>query len=293
MAAPYPTYCIAPGHHGDERWWRSRGSPGNTGGPRGDNPITLDRARALAKVCREHTVRLIPQFQCLGHQSWAKTTFPLLSEYPEFDETPEQYPENEGIYCRSWCPQHPEVNAIVFTLIDELLSAFQAKTIHIGMDEVFLIGSEFCPRCAGHNTAELFARVVNDFYSHIVIKNHCEMMMWGDRLIDDAVTGYGVWEASANNTHAAIDMIPKDIIICDWHYLLREVYPSIPVFLDKGFQVIASGWHDVTASEAFFNYTRTLGDSNMLGYLCTTWGKVQPDEISHFPALQALSKKLS
>ena len=52
---------------------------------RAANPITADRVRALVKVCRAHGVRLIPQFQCLGHQSWSANTFPLLIQYPQFD----------------------------------------------------------------------------------------------------------------------------------------------------------------------------------------------------------------
>jgi N-acetyl-beta-hexosaminidase len=36
------------------------------------------QCRELAAHCRRHGIRLIPEFNCLGHQSWAKTTFPLL-----------------------------------------------------------------------------------------------------------------------------------------------------------------------------------------------------------------------
>ena len=95
-------------------------------GLRGPTPATEDRVRELVSRCRDHGIRLIPQFQCLGHQSWAETTFPLLIQYPQFDETPGQFANNEGIYCRSWCPQHPEVNPLVFDLMDELLAVFQA-----------------------------------------------------------------------------------------------------------------------------------------------------------------------
>jgi hypothetical protein len=45
--------------------------------------------RDILTTCRKHRIRLIPQFNCLGHQSWDKTTFPLLVKYPEFDETPQ------------------------------------------------------------------------------------------------------------------------------------------------------------------------------------------------------------
>ena len=29
-------------------------------------------------------------------------------------------------------------------------------------------------------------------------------------------------------------MIPKEVIICDWHYEKRDSYPSLQMFLDKG-----------------------------------------------------------
>lgn len=259
---------------------------------RGDNPITTDRARALAKVCRKHAVRLVPQFQCLGHQSWREITFPLLTQYPQFDETPDQFPSNEGIYCRSWCPQHPEVTPIVFELFDELIDAFEADGLHVGMDEVFLIASEHCPRCEGHDPAQLFAKAVNDYHAHLVGKREVEMLMWGDRLLDDATTGYGKWEAAANDTHPAIDLIPKDVVICDWHYTQRDDYPSIPLFLQKGFRVWPAGWKDVPATEALIEFAQRYESERMLGHLCTTWGQVEPDELAEFPPIRVAMKKL-
>ena len=50
------------------------------------------------------------------------------------------------------------------------------------------------------------------------------------------------WEASDKNTAAAIDAIPKDIIICDWHYSEQPAYPSIDLFLEKGFRVWPASW---------------------------------------------------
>ncbi len=104
--------------------------------------VTRARAHALAAEARRLGIRLIPQINCLGHQSWSKTTLSLLTKHPEFDETPGQYPNNTNIYCRSWCPRNSEVNKVVFALVDELVEAFEADAFHIGMDEVFLIGSQ-------------------------------------------------------------------------------------------------------------------------------------------------------
>jgi hypothetical protein len=259
---------------------------------RGEDPISKAGARSLAQTCREHGIRPIPQFQCLGHQSWKAVTFPLLTQYPQFDETPGQYPDNEGIYCRSWCPQHPEVNPIVFDLFDELLEAFEADALHVGMDEVFLIGSEHCSRCKGWDPAKLFARATNDYHVHLVGKRGVEMLMWGDRLLDDRTTGYGEWEAARNGTHPAIDVIPRDIVICDWHYTLRDEYPSVPLFLQKGFRVWPGGWREVEAVEALIDYAQQHADERMLGYLCTTWGAAQPGELSEWPPIQAATAKL-
>jgi hypothetical protein len=259
---------------------------------RGPDPVTRERVRALLAECRAHDIRLIPQFQCLGHQSWGKVTFPLLDKYPQFDETPGQFPNNEGIYCRSWCPQHPELNGIVFSLFDELVDAFESDALHVGMDEVFLIASEHCPRCRGRDPGELFAKAVNDYHEHLKDRG-VEMLMWGDRLLDNRTTGYGMWEASENMTHTAVDLVPRDVVMCDWHYVNRDDYPSIPFFLGKGFRVWPSGWKDVEAVRAFIDFSRRYEDERMLGYLCTTWNAVEVGRLSRWPPLRTAAEMLS
>ena len=235
------------------------------------NCLTRKEIKNLVSVCRKNDIRLIPMFNCLGHQSWAKTTFPLLKKYPEFDETPDIPPDNPDIYCRSWCPQHPEVNDIVFDLMGELIEVFEAGAFHVGMDEVFLIAHEECPRCKGENPAKLFAGAVNDYHDFLVKKKGLTMLMWGDRLIDSEEMNYSRWEASANGTAPAIDMIPKDIIICDWHYEKQDEYLSVPYFQEKGFRVWPSSWKNVEAAVALMEYSRKHDQGKVIGHLCTTW----------------------
>ena len=102
----------------------------------GAGALRIEDVHQLKTACQKHGIRLIPLFNCLGHQSWARRTLPLLARYPEFDETPELPQDNRGIYCRSWCPLHPAVNGVVFALIDDLIDAFGADALHVGMDEV-------------------------------------------------------------------------------------------------------------------------------------------------------------
>ena len=91
--------------------------------------------------------------------------------------------------------------------MDELIFVFEADALHVGMDEVFLIGEDRCPRCKGLNKARLFAKAVNDYHNRLVKKHKIEMLMWGDRLIDAGKINYGKWEASANGTAGAINLI--------------------------------------------------------------------------------------
>ena len=251
---------------------------------RGPSPITRDGARRFGTLCKKFKIRLIPEFQSLGHQSWKAETFPLLTVYPSFDLTPGAFPNNEGIYCREWDPLNPAVWRIVFQLMDEIIDAFRADALHVGMDEIFLLGSELSPSTKGKDSATLFAKAVNEIYSHLVSKRHVEMLMWGDRLIDGKKYELGEWEASTNGTAAAIDMIPHDIIVCPWHYEPRQSYPSIPMFIEKGFRILPAGWKNVEATKALIEFSRSHADPKLLGYMFTTWG-VKKDALLEFPPL--------
>lgn len=247
-----------------------------------EGAITREQARSLGDLCRANGIRPIPSLNCLGHQSWARHTLALLSKHPDLDETPGKYPDNQGIYCRSWCPLNPDVKRIVFPLIDELIDAFRADAFHVGMDEVFIIASDDCPRCKGKDPAKLFAMQVNDLHEHLVNQRKVEMFMWGDRLLDAKALGYSKWEASANHTWDAVELIAKDIVICDWHYEKQAEYKSIPFLLKKGFRVWPAGWHDAGATGMLIDYSLAQHDPGMVGYLCTTWGKAKLDALADF-----------
>ncbi len=251
---------------------------------RGTDPITPDGARRFSGLCKKAGIRLIPEFQSLGHQSWKAETFPLLTINPSFDTTPGAFPNNEGVYCREWDPLNTDVWRVVFKLMDEIIDAFRADAIHVGMDEIFLLGSELSPTTKGKDPGVLFAKAVNEIYGHVVRKRHVEMLMWGDRLIDGKKYEFGEWEASTNGTAAAVDLIPKDIIVCPWHYELRDSYPSIPMFIEKGFRVLPAGWKNLDATKALIEYSRSNAGPKLLGHMFTTWG-VNKDSLLDFPPL--------
>ena len=213
---------------------------------RDDNPLTKQDVKKIVNLCKRYGIRIAPQVNLLGHQSWAKNTGNLLRVYPQFDETPQIKTENysgwpnaDGLYCKSYCPLHPDVHTVVFALMDELMDVFETDLFHAGMDEVFYIGDPKCPRCSGRDKAELFAGEVTALRNHLAQKN-ARLMIWGDRLIDGKTTGMGEWEASMNNTYRAIDLIPKDVFICDWHYERPDQTPVY--FAMKGLDVATCPW---------------------------------------------------
>ncbi len=202
--------------------------------------------KKLVNVCKKNNIRIIPQINLLGHQSWADTTYNLLRVYPRFDETPHVkmpakygWPNADGLYCKSYCPLHPEVHPVVFALVDEICDVFESTAFHAGMDEVFYIGDDKCPRCSGRDKAELFAGEVRVIRDHLAQKNR-QLWLWGDRLLDGKTTGLGMWEASYNNTYRAVDLIPKDVVICDWHYERPDQTPVY--FAMKGLSVVTCPW---------------------------------------------------
>ena len=216
----------------------------------GSNPYSEADVKKLVKVCKENNIRIMPQINLLGHQSWHSTPSMLLKVYPEFDETPEvkfpkegeyKWPNPDGLYCKSYCPLHPEVHNVVFDLVDEICDVFETDAFHAGLDEVFYLAHEQCKRCYGRDPAELFAGEVSLIRNHLKEKNR-ELWIWGDRFIDGKATGIGLWEGSYNNTHRAIDMIPKDIVICDWHYERPD--PTAALFASKGLGVVTCPWRN-------------------------------------------------
>lgn len=248
--------------------------------------LTLDQVRELAAASRAVNVRLIPMINLLGHQSWAKTTFGLLRAHPEFDETPGQYPDNQGIYCRSYCPLHPGVHAVLFDLIDELLEATGADAFHAGMDEVFLLGEDGCPRCRGRNRAELLAGEVKTIRDHLAGRG-VAMWMWGDRFLDGAGTGIGKWEASENQTAPSLQAVPKDVVVSDWHY--DQAHPSAAHFALSGFRVVSSPWRKTSVAlaqlaqirDARMHSSAAVRD-RMMGMLQTTWTGFGPFVQAYF-----------
>jgi hypothetical protein len=172
---------------------------------------------------------------------------------------------------------HSELHRVLFDLINELVDVFETKMFHAGMDEITIIGDSHCPRCHDHDPAELLANEVTVIHNHLQARG-VRMMIWGDRLIDACATGEeNPFHASMNGTARAIDLIPKDIFICDWHYGKAMLTPLL--FAMKGFDVASCSSHNIDVAREQIDNMRTFrrntnGEprSHFQGLIHTIWG---------------------
>ena len=198
--------------------------------------VTIDEVKTAADTIRANGAQLIPLFNCFGHQGWKSDRNGLLRAYPEYDETPE-FPDgcdSTEINTPAWCGAKHGIYDIVLPVIDELIDASGCKYFHCGMDEVFFMSR--CPACRDIPRPQLMADNVRILHDHLASRG-VRMMMWGDRLIDSKLNFGHEWESDIYGTYEAVDMIPKDIIITDWHYDYDE-FPSVNMFIEKGFDVM-------------------------------------------------------
>jgi len=248
--------------------------------------LSQEEVKQILMACKDAGVKLIPKMNFLGHQSSREKVFTLLTEYPEFDETPHYelpvpyvWPNEHDFYCKSYCPSHPDLHKILFALMDDLIEACEADAFHVGMDEVFYLADSKCPRCSGRDKAELYAEEVTRLFNHLK-ENNIEMWMWGDRFLDGKTTGLGMWQASMNATFRAVELVPKEIMICDWHY--REAPPTPGYFALKGFNVLACPYTNAEVALAQLEHIKQVKESSnkriasrLKGIFQTSWGNAK------------------
>lgn len=251
--------------------------------------ITWKGARYFTKKAKKHGITIIPLFHILGNQSEGSQSSPLLTAYPSFDATPAQFPKDSGIHSREWDPLNEKIEHIIFGLLEELIDAFAAPAIHIGMGEIFLLGHPSSPSTHEKNPAVVFAYVVNAYRQFLIYNQEVSVLMFADRLIDGHVHDFGPWESSYTGTAEAIDLIPRDVIICPWHITPRFEYPSIPEFTQRGFRILPTCWHDIDATVEYVNYCLSLKDEHILGFMFSLLNVKTADISVYQPLLTGLA----
>lgn len=218
---------------------------------------SLDEFLSVIQYIRSKGMDVIPVVHLLSHQQrFLAVTHPELMYESSIN----------------YNPANPAVYKLVFPYLDEIISTIKPRAIHIGHDEVG----------GGGLPADLYLRDVNILHDYLKRKN-VETWMWGDMLISQAEfhsmsPSYLIGNAPGYGKKLR-DKLPKDIVICDWHYDdTREDFPSLTTFKAEGFRVLGATFRTIKTTQNFSHYAFLHGADGMI---VTTWFDPNEPKVVH------------
>ena len=244
----------------------------------GPGCLTPAVVRRLDATFRQRGLRLIPFLNTLGHMEGF-----IRAEGGQWLAEGPAGPGGAQI-----CATRPECARFAQDLVADALEAFDDEWVHLGGDETRQLGQ--CPRCAARvarvGTAGLYA----DYFGRLcrwVLERGRRPCLWGDMLIEHP---------------GALDAIPRQTVIFDWHYESRP-RETTRMFRRRGFDVVCCpAVRSFDAAWCFLAQTQQNIDEHAedarklgaLGVLVTSW------EFSFFshcadvlPVILAAGRRLS
>ncbi|MDD3925873.1 MAG: family 20 glycosylhydrolase [bacterium] len=228
--------------------------------------FTHDFFAGLAGHARKLGLSLVPYMATFSHTHY------IMDVYPEFRES------SPGVYCSS----RPGLYPLLFDLMEEIIQAFEPAYFHIGHDEAVSSYDTrqrtsvlVCPDCRRQEPASVFKRDIlriHDFLS----RHNIRTMMWADSLLDPddfpeaGFAGSGCYGGPPDNLQTAIDTLPRDILMCDWHYEPAREYPTLLYLQEKGFDTLGCTWFEYN-SYTFTRYALEHRTEKFKGMMATSW----------------------
>lgn len=237
----------------------------------GKSKWSTSEFQQMVKFAQENGMEVIPELKLLSHQK----NF-LHDSHP-------QYMYNKGTYD----PRKKEVyEKIVFPAIDELLLLTGATKFHIGHDEVAGWHEYHYRKSILHEDEkqlppDLFLQDVLTLNEYLKNKG-VETWMWGDMLVSkDEFPSMKDSGANLNgyNGYAALrKKIPKEIVICAWHYRgSQATFPTALAFAQDGHKVLGATWEFKETTKNYTKYMEKL-PLNGSGMIATTWYGLSGDK---------------
>lgn len=220
---------------------------------------------SFVEEAQKLNIEVIPEIKLLSHQEKLfQQSFPeLMYNGVTYDA------DNEKVYQK------------VYALLDEIIELVHPKAIHIGHDEVAGMHRQSRKKWLKSDEkmlpADLFIKDVVRINDYLKSKG-VETWMWGDMLLTSVEfpdlfkrprdpAGYG---------KTLRDKLPKDIVICDWHYGYKmKIFKSAQVLIEEGFRVIGATWK---RDETTKNFSQFAAKNGAYGMMATTWFHVPKGE---------------
>ncbi len=245
--------------------------------------IEKEKFHDLVEYLRSRQVAFIPLLPTFSHIDY------ILDAHPEFREL------NSNVHCI----YAPGLYEFLFELTDEIIEVFKPNYFHIGHDEALSSydprkrHSVFnCSKCREKKPHEIFVSDINKFHKYFSSRN-IRTMMWSDSMLDPdafkdaSFAQSGCYGGIPDELCNAIDLLPKDIIMCDWHYEPAREFPTINYLQEKGFKTIGCPKYELN-SFLFTNYAYRNRTEKFIGMMGTSWCNISKE---NFRALNDIIKK--
>lgn len=228
--------------------------------------LTIAECHRLTAVAKDLGITLVPQLNVWGHATAARIG---CGKNAILYHAPEYAPLFEPRGGWNWCLTNPETRKVLEGLIEELYEAFDCPPyFHLGGDEA---DGPSCATCC----ASPYAKILAEHFAAMAAKVEslgAKPMMWHDMLLMRGDERWKGFYANGNDdTVALLKSMPKDLVICDWHYGPAKEdgkYPTLDYFKELGFNTLTCPWDETTGIAKQDTYAREHGLNGVLG---TVW----------------------
>lgn len=174
--------------------------------------LSNKEVKEIVAYASERYVEVIPIFQTLGHFENILTSREFV-DYAEFPGA------------ASLAITEAKTYVFLENMLKEVFALFPSEYINIGADESYDVGygkSKTLTKKVG--SAKVHAEHYKKIFQFCKANNK-KVLMYGDVIL--------------NHTDI-LNLIPKDVIIVDWHYGATKKYISTDIFKNAGFEFIVS-----------------------------------------------------
>lgn len=241
-----------------------------------DISVPKAQLREYVQYAQDHFLTPIPLVQSLGHAEWMFKN----GQNSELAEDP------DARY--AYAATDPATYDFIGKVNDEAHDLFRSRFFHIGHDEVTMTGRyPYRAESRRLGVTRLFLDDVNRLDS-LLKPRGVRLMLWGDMLLARGESNDAANAESLEEARKRREGIPRDSVICDWHYQPAnpEDYRSLKVFKDAGLSAIACSWYN---PDNIFRLAAAARLYDAWGLLQTTWAGYSITEKTLESALKQFS----
>jgi hexosaminidase len=210
------------------------------------NGATKAEAQRVAELIRTNGMNAVPLIETPGHAQWFF--------YNGQNRDLVQDPLSTDPY--AYDTLNPRSYDVLLPILKEAVDLFKPKFLHIGHDEV-ASRDQFPGRPEGKAVGleKLFADDAVKLHDYLATLG-VGTMIWHDVALSEA------------HREKILPLLPKDIVIVNWHYSPQNDYPTLAYAQSQGFRTMGASWNAPGNPEAM---ARAVAKVNAFGAVQTRW----------------------